>query len=125
MSTTTLIRVAGLLGGGCLLGQAIASSYDSRTALLDGLYWGGAALVLVYLVGIGAGLVSGAAWLRVIVAVCFPLLVASVLAVFYEQVSDRVVDGFFGFVIALVCASLILGSLGHQEQDADFIDAPY
>lgn len=115
---TMLIRISGLLGGGCLLAQAIASSYDSRSGLLDALYWGGAALALVYLVGVGAGLVSGAVWLRVLVAVCVPLLVASILAVFYDQVSHRVVDGFFGFMIALICASLLLGSLGRQQQDA-------
>ena len=115
MSSTTLIRIAGVLGGLCWLGQAAVNQYDAAEAAVNALYWGGAALILVALVGLGAALVSGAAWLRVIVALCFPLLVWSVLSLLHEEASDSVVDGGFGLALALICTAKLLGGVAKDD----------
>jgi hypothetical protein len=115
-STRTLVRIAGVLGGLCWLGQAAVNDYDAATSAVNALYWGGAALVLVALVGIGAGLVSGAAWLRVVVGLCFPLLVWSILEVLHAEISDDVVDGGFGLALALVCTAALLGGAPKDDE---------
>lgn len=109
MSTRTLIRVAAIVGGLCLLGQAAVNQYDAAGAAVNALYWGGIALVVVALVGLGAELVSGAQWLKLLVGACFPLLVWAVVSVLHEQTSDNVVDGGFGLALALICSASLLG----------------
>lgn len=109
MSTRTLVRVAAIVGGLCLLSQAAINQYDAAGAAVNALYWGGIALVAVALVGLGAELVSGAQWLKLLVGACFPLLVWAVLSVLHEQASDNVVDGGFGLALALICAASLLG----------------
>lgn len=116
--TRTPFRIAGVLGGLSWLGQAAVNDYDAATPAVNALYWGGAALVLVALVGLGAGLVSGATWLRVIVGLCFPLLVWSILEVLHTETSDDIVDGGFGLALALVCAAALLGGAPKDDDDA-------
>lgn len=118
MSTRTLIRIAGVAGGLCLLGQAAVNQYDAAEAAVNALYWGGIALVLVALVGLGAELVSGAPWLRILVGCCLPLLVWAVVSVLHEQASDNIVDGGFGLSLALLCAASLLGGVPKDERAA-------
>jgi hypothetical protein len=97
-------RVAGLLGGVCWVLRAVLDQLDASSAAVDALHWGGMTLVAISLVGLGAGLVSSSAtWLRVIVAICAPLLVWSVLEVLREGVADRWVEGGFGALLSVYC----------------------
>ena len=117
MSTHTLIRVAGVLGGLCWLGQAAVNQYDAAEGAVNALYWGGAALILVALVGLGAGLVSGAPWLRLIVGLCVPLLVWAVLSILRAETSDSIVDGGFGLALALICSASLLGGVPREDDE--------
>ena len=116
MSTRTLIKLAGVVGGLCLLGQAAVNQYDAAGAAVNALYWGGVALVVVALVGMGTALVSGATWLRLIVGAAFPLLVWAVISVLHDNADDNVVDGGFGLGLALICSASLLG--GSARDDA-------
>ncbi len=115
MSTRSLVRLAGVLGGLCWLGQAAVNQYDAASGVVNALYWGGAALILVALVGLGAGLVSGAPWLRLVVGLCVPILVWAVLSMLHAETSDNVVDGGFGLALALICAASLLGGTAANE----------
>jgi len=110
--------VAGVLGGLCWLGQAAVNDYAAAESAVNALYWGGAALILVALVGLGAGLVSGAAWLRLVVGLCFPLLVWSILEVLHAETSDGIVDGGFGLALALLCTASLLGGAVRDDDAA-------
>lgn len=89
----TVAAVAGLLGGLCWMGAL----------WVDPLRVVGAVLLAVAVLGAGAGLVSrSAVWLRVIVAVCFLALVASVLQVLRDNVDEGVVLAVAGAAAALV-----------------------
>ena len=59
VSLTSLARVAGILGGLCWIARAILDDGDGPTAVIDALHYGGLALLVIALLGIGAGLVSG------------------------------------------------------------------
>ncbi|GAA1145963.1 hypothetical protein [Nocardioides aquiterrae] len=90
--------VAGLLGGLCWVG----------VLWVDALAWPGAVLLALAVLGTGAGLVSrSAVWLRVLVAVCFLALVASVLQVLRDGLDDRAVLPAAG-AVAFVAAALAL-----------------
>jgi hypothetical protein len=115
VSITTLTRVAGFVGGICLLAKAAFDGYESAHAAVNALYWGGIALVVVALVGMGSALVSGATWLRLIVGCCFPLLVWAVLATLHKQADPNVVDGGFGLGLALICSALLLGGAAKDD----------
>jgi hypothetical protein len=115
VSHRTLIRIAGVVGGLCWLGQAAVNQYDAASAAVNALYWGGAALILVALVGLGAGLVSGARWLRLIVGLCVPLLVWSILEILHAETSDNIVDWGFGLALALFCAASLLGGVPKED----------
>lgn len=72
--------VAGLLGGLCWVGGLWA----------EALAVVGAALLAVAVLGAGAGLVSrSAVWLRLVVAVCFLALVASVVQVLRDNLDPE------------------------------------
>jgi hypothetical protein len=103
VSLPVFARLTGLLGGVCWALRALLDS-AAPSWLIDALHWGGLALIAVSLVGLGAGLVSSSAvWLRVIVAICVPLLVWSVLEALREGLSDRWVEGAFGLLLAGYC----------------------
>jgi hypothetical protein len=117
MSYKTLAKIAGVVGGLCWLVQAAINQYEAAGAAVNALYWGGAALVLVSLVGAGAGLVSGARWLRLLVGLCFPVLVFAVLSTLRAETSDNVVDGGFGLALALICAASLLGGVARDDDE--------
>jgi hypothetical protein len=109
---------AALLGlvGGLLLAAAGGLSFLAResTDLHDRLAIGGYAVTLAALVVVGYSLVAHApVWLRMIVSIAFPLLIASVWQVVDQAIGDRV-DGWkadaythlSGGVIVLVVALL-------------------
>jgi uncharacterized membrane protein YccC len=96
--------LAGLLGGLCWLGAFVAD-HVGRGGLVDALTWAGVALLAIAALGTGAGLVSRSApLLRVFVAVCFAILVGSVLQVLRQSGDPVAVDAACGAVIALVSA---------------------
>jgi hypothetical protein len=97
-------HVAGLLGGACWVARAVVDELDASPAAVDGLHWGGTALIAITLISLGADLVSSSAtWLRVIVSICLPLLVWSVLEAFRQGLPDRRVEGGFGALLAVYC----------------------
>jgi hypothetical protein len=102
--------------GGLLLGVAGGLSFLARESngLYDGLAVAGYAVTLGALVVMGYGLVAHApVWLRLIVSVAYPLLIASVWQVVDQTFDDRV-DGWkaaasthlLGGVIVLTAALL-------------------
>ncbi|QBR93423.1 hypothetical protein [Nocardioides euryhalodurans] len=110
MNLRVLGLVAGLLGGLCWAvrwGVELAGSSPSwgDTAQLAGLVLIGLALAVV-----GAGLVSRSAlWLRVIVAVAFPLLVWSVYLVVKGDADGVTLDGVLG-ALAVVGSAVLLAT---------------
>jgi ABC-type multidrug transport system permease subunit len=101
-------EVAGVLGGLCWLARAVLDGTGGPASVVDGLFWGGLALVVVALLGIGAALVSGIAALRVLVAVCLTALAWSLLAFLHGQYADTPVDAVAGTLLALGCAAGLL-----------------
>ena len=117
MSLPVLARIAGLLGGLCWVARAVLDEVDASSAAVDALHWGGMVLVALALVGLGAELVSSSAtWLRVIVAICVPLLVWSVLEAVRQGVADRWVEGGFGALLAVYCVIGLARARRHRER---------
>jgi hypothetical protein len=106
MDLHTLARLAGLVGGLCWVVRFLLDLAGSGTgAAADVLHVVGLVLIAVALVGAGAALVStSATWLRVIVAIAFPLLVWSVLEVLHGAGDPIVIDGVLGLAVAVVAA---------------------
>lgn len=110
-----LAKLAGVVGGLCWLVQAAINQYDAAGAVVNALFWGGAALILVALVGMGASLVSAAPALRVLVGLCVPVLVFSILSALRGETSENIVDGGFGLALALICAASLLGGSAIED----------
>src|SRR5205085_9862136 len=53
MTPTSLTRVAGLLGGLCWVVRAVLDDGDGPESLINGLHYGGLALLVIALLGIG------------------------------------------------------------------------
>jgi hypothetical protein len=105
MELRTVARTAGLTGGLCWAVRLVVAG----GVLADALHWLGLVLLAGAMAALGVSLVSRSAlWLRVIVGVAFPLLVWSVLEVMHPAASPEGVDGFFGLVVAGICARLLL-----------------
>ena len=119
MTPTALARVAGVLGGLCWLGRAILDDGSGPTSLINALHWGGAALLVLALLGIGGGLVSGLVALRVVVALCVVLLGWVLLEFLREQYSDRWVDGVVGALIAVYCLAGLLRRRRRPPDDGE------
>ncbi len=103
--------VAGLLGGLCWLAAFVLDSV-SGGAMVDALTWAGLALLAYAVLAAGASLVSrSATWLRVIVAVCFALLVWSVLEVLRDSIDGLAVYAVFGVIAAVVSVVALTRSL--------------
>jgi hypothetical protein len=115
MTPTSLARVAGVLGGLCWVGRAILDDGDGPTSLIDALHYGGLALLAIALLGIGAGLVSGLAALRVVVALCLLALAWAVLEFLHQQYVDRTVDGVVGALIAAYCVVGLVARRNRRE----------
>ena len=113
MTPTTLARLAGVLGGLCWVARAVLDGGGSGSeALVNGLHWGGLALIAIAVLAIGAGLVSGILALRVVVALCLAALVWSLLEFLRSQYADNAVDGVFGALLAAYC---LLGLRRHRS----------
>ncbi|HRD64260.1 MAG TPA: hypothetical protein PL137_25390, partial [Nocardioides sp.] len=69
---------------------------NGPASLINALHYGGVALLVLALLGIGAGLVSGLPALRVLVAICLVALAWALLEFLHQQFSDRWVDGVLG-----------------------------
>jgi hypothetical protein len=96
--------VPGLLGGLCWVVRWLL-----EPAWADALATTGLVLLGLALAGTGAGLVSrSAVWLRVLVAVAFPLLVWSVYAVVKGDSEGLLLDGVLGVVAVLGAGGLLL-----------------
>jgi hypothetical protein len=104
----TLVRLAGLVGGLSWVVRAVLDDGDGPGSLINALHYGGAALLAIALLGIGAGLVSGLAALRVVVAVCLVALGWAVLEFLHNQYADRGVDGVVGALVAAYCLAGLL-----------------
>jgi hypothetical protein len=98
-----LIRLAGVLGGLCWVLRAVLDDGGASEPLVNALHYGGLALIVIALLGIGAGLVSGLAALRVVVAICLVALGWAVLEFLHQQYADRGVDGVLGGLLAAYC----------------------
>jgi hypothetical protein len=116
VSPTSLSRLAGILGGLCWIGRAILDDGNGPTSVIDGLHYGGLALLVIALLGIGGGLVSGLVALRVFVAICLVALAAAVVSFLHQQYSDRSVDGILGGLMVFYC---IVGILARRSRAAD------
>ena len=117
VSLTSLARVAGILGGLCWIARALLDDGDGPTAVIDALHYGGLALLVIALLGIGAGLVSGLMALRVVVAICLVALAAAVVSFLHEQYSDRLVDGILGGLMVVYCVIGLLVRRGRTPGD--------
>jgi hypothetical protein len=116
VSPTSLARVAGILGGLCWIGRALLDDGDGPASVIDGLHYAGIALLVIALLGIGGGLVSGLPALRVVVALCLVALAAAVVSFLHQQYSDRTVDGILGGLMVVYC---VIGLLVRRSRPDD------
>jgi hypothetical protein len=122
VTAATLVRIAGIVGGLCWIAAAVLDNGDTSAGAVDTLHYGGLALLVVALLGIGAGLVSGLLALRVVVALCLVALAWAVVSFLHQQYSDRVVDGVLGGLMVVYCLAGILARRRHHDGDGG--DAP-
>jgi hypothetical protein len=118
MSLRVLALVTGLLGGGCWVARWGTDLAGSAPTWTDTVYWVGLGLLGLALACAGGGLVSRSAlWLRLIVALAFPLLVWSVYAVVKGDDDAVMLDGVLGTVA--IVGSLALFALAGRHAAAD------
>jgi hypothetical protein len=117
VTSTTLVRLAGIVGGLCWIARAVLDTGDGSAGVIDALHYGGLALLAIALLGIGAGLVSGLVALRVVVAICLLALAWAVVSFLHTQYSDRLVDGVLGGLMVAYCAVGLLTRRGHDPGD--------
>ena len=104
VTATTLVRAAGVVGGLCWIARALLDNGDGTGAAVDALHYGGLGLLVIALLGIGAGLASGLLALRAVVAICLVALAWAVTSFLHHQYSDRAVDGILGGLMVAYCA---------------------
>ena len=105
------VALLGLIGGLAWIGVLVLDRASANPGAVDALLWVGLALVGVATLGAGAGLVSrNAAWLRVLVALCFAALVGSILALLTGTYDDEPVFAGCGAVAVLASVMVLLGS---------------
>ena len=118
MSLRVLALVTGLLGGGCWVARWGTDLAGSAPTWTDTVYWVGLGLLGLALACAGGGLVSRSAiWLRLIVALAFPLLVWSVYAVVKGDDDAVLLDGVLGAVAivgSLALFALVGRHTGHE-----------
>jgi hypothetical protein len=98
----TAAALAALLGG---LAWVAAYGLDrtDRVGPANAVELAGLVLLVVAALAAGAGLVSrSATWLRVVVSVCFVLLLASVLEVLADGIDERLVQAGAGGLAGIV-----------------------
>jgi hypothetical protein len=115
VTASTLVRIAGIGGGLCWIARAILDTGDGPAGVIDALHYGGLALLVISLLGIGAGLVSGIVALRVVVAICLVALAWAVVSFLHTQYSDRAVDGILGGLMVAYCVVGILSRRSHDD----------
>jgi ABC-type transport system involved in cytochrome c biogenesis permease component len=116
---STLVRIAGIAGGLCWIARALLDNGNVSASVIDALHYGGLALLVIALLGIGAGLVSGLVALRVVVAICLVALAWAVVSFLHTQYSDRAVDGILGGLMVAYC---VVGILARRSQEAESDD---
>jgi hypothetical protein len=121
VTASTLVRIAGIAGGLCWIARAILDTGDGPAGLIDALHYAGLALLVIALLGIGAGLVSGLVALRVVVAICLLALAWAVVSFLHTEYSDRAVDGILGGLMVVYC---VIGILTRRSHDDDGGDVP-
>jgi hypothetical protein len=117
VTATTLVRLAGIVGGLCWVVRAVLDTGNGSAGAIDALHYGGLALLAIALLGIGAGLASGLVALRVVVAICLLVLAWAVVSFLHTQYSDRVVDGVLGGLMVVYCAAGLLARRSHEHGD--------
>jgi hypothetical protein len=117
VTATTLVRYAGVAGGLCWIARALLDTGDGPASVIDALHYGGLVLLVIALLGIGAGLVSGLVALRVVVALCLVALAWAVTSFLHNQYSDRAVDGILGGLMVVYCVVGILARRRHEDDD--------
>lgn len=106
MDPRTLARLCGTLGGLAWVLRWVLDAQGASETVVGSTYGAGLALLAIGLAGAGAGL-AGAAWLRALVAVCFPVLAWAVLMVLHEASDEVRVDGILGVLAVLVWVPLL------------------
>ncbi|MFC5491801.1 hypothetical protein [Nocardioides caricicola] len=95
--------LAGLVGGLAWISVLVFDRADARPVLIDTLTWIGVFLLAMATLVAGASLVSrSATWLRVVVAVCFTVLVGSLVSLVTGTTDDQLTYAGFGAVAVLV-----------------------
>lgn len=104
-SLVTAAVASAVIGGGLWIFRWVA---DASVAV----HWVGLVLVALALAPVGARLVSGVVALRVLVAVAFPLLVASMVELL-RPASD---PGWYGGLLGVVAVVVAVGTLAATAQ---------
>ncbi len=108
MDVRALGPVAGVLGGLCWVALWVADVAGVAAGWADAVHWVGLGLLAVALAVVGANLVSKSAlWLRLIVAVAFPLLVWSIYSVVQGDGDSVAVDGATG-LLAVILSGVVV-----------------
>jgi hypothetical protein len=114
----TPAALACLLGGVSWLGAFLVDNAIGG-GLVDALTWAGAALLAICATAAGASLVSQSApLLRVLVGVCFAVLVASVLQVVRQSGDAIAIDAVFGGLAAGVATVAMVRAWASSAMDA-------
>jgi len=113
MDVRALGPVAGLLGGLCWVTRWVGDLAGGAGGWGDSFRWAGIGLLAVALAVVGAGLVSRSAlWLRLLVAVAFPLLVGSLCSVVGGGGDAVALEGVFGLLAVVLAAGFLV--VGHR-----------
>ena len=108
--------VTGVLGGLCWVVRWVADLAGVAASWADPVRWMGLGLLAVALGIVGASLVSRSArWLRLVVAVAFPVLVWSLFSVFRGDGDAIVLEAAVGLLaVVLSGAVLVVGRRGEE-----------
>ena len=103
--------VVGLLGGLCWVVRWVVEMIGFSPGWSGPVHWMGLGLLCLALAAVGAGLVSRSAlWLRVIVALAFPLLVWSVYTVLRGSGDDPAFDGVVGLLAVVLSVVAVMAA---------------
>jgi hypothetical protein len=118
MNLRVLASAAGVIGGLCWVARWVADLASGNPAWGVGAHLAGLVLLGLALAGVGAGLVSrSATWLRLIVAVAFPLLVWSVYVVVRGEGEGIGLDGVLGAAAVLWSAASLVVARRHRDAE--------
>jgi len=101
--------VAGVLGGLCWVVRWVADMAGVDASWADPVRWAGLGLLAVALAVVGVSLVSKSAlWLRLIVAVAFPVLVWSLFSVIRGDGDAIVLEGAVGLLAVVLSVAVLV-----------------